>query len=426
MIVIIANKFKDAIESSTIKNQNYKCASGYFTAINCVNNIRNLEIDKLVIDITAIRDIYEIGAWKHFKDIVDSSNIYVLLDNSKSYSNIGFLSMLITMGIYNFAKTTSELEYLLEKPNTYADVEKFQKMAMNVENRKENALEKIEDYERKSIEHQGMMQDYMKKYQEGEFKEPKKPKFFKDQLIAGFLILPLLTFVSTILFYFLSLIIYNNVPLDTHLGKYLFTNIFNSPYNPIVAIGLVMSSLIFIIYYCILDQKIKRKQMARGKFIVIPFAIYCTIIFGDFYLFEIIEKIFNKLSISNDASYLFQNFAEFNTLVATVAIIIYFCKIAIANSRILKFEKDLSQKFNIIELLFIIVMFTMLWLPIIYILTNNLMNNSVIFKIINSIHEQPFILIGLSILIIAFAAIMIGTSIMYPDKEVIIKEKEEF
>lgn len=427
MIVIIANKLKDDIESSPIKEHNYRCATGYYNSINFVDNIRNLEIDKLIIDISAIRNVYEMGAWKHFKDIVDPSNIYILLDDSIPYSNIGFLSMLITLGIYNFARSTTELVNLLENPNTYKDVEKYQKMAMNSDDKRENAEEKIEDYERKTIEHQEMMQDYMKKYQEGEFKEPKKIEFFKDQLITGFITLPILTIISTIIFYLFSWLIYNNVSIETNVGKYLYTNVLNSPFNPIVIIGLLISSLIFIIYYNILDPKIKIKQMTRGKFMVLPFAIFCAIIFGDFYLFEIFDKLFNNLPvIATKTDFLYQNYAGFNVLVAMTAILIYYSKIAIANSKVLKFETDLSQKYSIIELLFIITMTLLIGLPIINWLFNFINANSSIYKIINSIYEKPFIMSGLSILTISFTAIMIGLSIMYPNKEVVIKKKEEF
>lgn len=426
MIVIIANKLKNAIESSPLKEQNYKCANGYFSARNCADNIKNLEIDKLIIDITAIRDVYEMSSWKNFKEIVDPTNIYVLLDNNKSYSNVGFLSMLITMGIYNFAKTTSELISILERPNEYEDVAKYQKMAMVADERRENAEDKIEDYERKNIEHQEMMQDYMKKYQEGEFEKKKKPKVFKDQIIAGLVMLPLFTFISTLIFYILEWIIYSKVSPDTYLGNYLYTPVFNSTYTPLVAIGILISTLIFTIYYNVLDPKIKRKQMSRGKFMILPIGIFCVIIFGDYYLFEIIETLFSKIPLIANVDYLYQSFYGFNMLVATVAILLYCFKIAIANSKELKFEIDLNQKFTLVESLLIVAISLVFLIPFSYWLSNTIAANSGIYKFMNSIHEQPFIMPFLSIVILALTAIVLITKVFYPNKEVVIKEKEEF
>lgn len=426
MIVIIANKLKNAIESSPLKEQNYKCANGYFSARNCVDNIKDIEIDKLIIDITAVRDIYEMGAWKHFKEIVDPTNIYLLLDNNKSYSNVGFLSMLITMGIYNFAKTTSELVSLLERPNEYDDVAKYQKMAMIADEKRENAEEKIEDYERKNIEHQEMMQDYMKKYQDGEFKEQKKPKVFKDQIIAGLIMFPLLTFFSTFIFYFFEWLIYSKVSPDTYLGEYLYTPILNSTYSPLVILGVIISTLIFAIYYSVLDSKIKRKQMSRGKFIIFPIGIFCIIIFGDYYLFEILEGLFDKIPLIADVEYLYQNFYGFSMLVATTAIILYCYKIALANSKVLRFEIDLSQRFNLIEKGLIAAISLLFLIPFCYWLSTAIAANSGIYEFMNNIYEQPFIMSGLSIVIVALTVIILITKVFYPDKEVVIKEKEEF
>jgi hypothetical protein len=426
MIVIITNKLKEAIETSPLREHNYKCANGYFSAQTCANNIKSLEIDKLIVDITAIRDVYEMGAWKHFKDIVDASNIYVLLDNNKSYSNVGFLSMLITLGIYNFAKTTSELMVLLESPNTYGDVEKYQKMAMMVEEKKENAEDQLEDYERKTYEHQEMMKDYMQKYQKGEFKVPRKPKYFKNQLIAGFIALPLLTFLCTFIFYVLEWFIYNGVAKDSYLGKYLYTNVFNTPFNPLVAIGLIISAIIFIIYYNVIDPMIKRKQMSRGKFMILSFGIFCSLIFGDYYLFEIFGVIFNNIPLITKSAYLYQDFYGFTLLVAVTAIFIYGFKTAIANSNELKFEIDLNQSFSLVEKLLSLVMTIIIILPFCYWLSTNIALDTGIYEVMRKIHDQPFIMSGLSIVMFALTAIMIIKSHLYPNKEIVIEQKEEF
>ena len=105
MIVVITNKLKEIIDSSRLKEANCKYAVGFYTVNDCIQSLSSLDIDYLVIDITAFKDAFEISSWKRVKDFIDPSKTVILLEEAKSYSNVGFLSMLITMGFYNFTKT---------------------------------------------------------------------------------------------------------------------------------------------------------------------------------------------------------------------------------------------------------------------------------------------------------------------------------
>lgn len=179
MIVVISNKLKEVVENSEIVNSDYKCTVGCYSTNDCIKAIEPFDIDYLVIDVTAVKDVYEIGSWKKFKDFFDPEKTIVLLEQEKSYSNVGFLSMLITMGFYNFAKTKEDLVRLIERPNTYQDVSKYQKIALSMEEKKENSERELDDYHRKMEENQSMMKDYMEKYQNGEIGNQDDSKAFK-------------------------------------------------------------------------------------------------------------------------------------------------------------------------------------------------------------------------------------------------------
>ncbi len=143
MIVVISNKLKEVVESSKIGDTDYKYAQGYYSATDCIRTLSKLEFDYLILDITALKDAFQLSVWKDFRDFFDPTKTIILLEQTKSYSNAEFLSMLITMGFYNFTKTGEGLVRLLERPNTYQDVSKYQKMAIMQEERKEGVEEEI-------------------------------------------------------------------------------------------------------------------------------------------------------------------------------------------------------------------------------------------------------------------------------------------
>ena len=291
MIVVISNKLKEVVESSKIGDTDYKYAQGYYSATDCIRTLSKLEFDYLILDITALKDAFQLSVWKDFRDFFDPTKTIILLEQTKSYSNAEFLSMLITMGFYNFTKTGEGLVRLLERPNTYQDVSKYQKMAIMQEERKEVVEEEISEHQRKLEETQGLMKDYLEKYQKGEIEVEKKPNVLKEQLKVGILILPLLTFLGVFLIYCLEVVVSYFVPAtNDYVGEYLYGELWNTGFTPLILIGILFVMLIFSVYYSFLNSTIKKKQMTRVKFIVLPFAIYCVIIFGEYYLLGVYEE----------------------------------------------------------------------------------------------------------------------------------------
>ena len=121
MNVIISNKNQMMLENlgiDVIKEMN-----GEFDADEIISTFQNFFFQRMILDITAI---------KNYTDIVklDTDKIILLLDGTEKTSNPSFLSNLVSMGIYNFTKNVEGIQYLYNTPNTYRDVAKFHQLTV--------------------------------------------------------------------------------------------------------------------------------------------------------------------------------------------------------------------------------------------------------------------------------------------------------
>lgn len=123
MMVFIVNNLRDNIESSNLKNIEHKSAVGCYEASTFVKNLQKLQFDKLLVDVTAIRDASNKEAWDHFKEMLEPQKVYILYD--KDNYDKSLLSDLVNRGFYNFGGTTDEILYLIDHPNMFADVQKY-------------------------------------------------------------------------------------------------------------------------------------------------------------------------------------------------------------------------------------------------------------------------------------------------------------
>ncbi len=427
MIVVIANKLKEIMDKSELASLEHQTACGTFSAADCVRTLEQMDIDYLILDITAIKDCYEISAWKEFKNFFDPERTILLLEQTKSYSNYSFLSMLITMGYYNFAKTSEDLVRLVETPNTYEMVSKYQQMAIAIENKKEGAEVKIGDYEREIAEKQGMMQDYMKRYQEGEFDEVKIPNSFGYQIKVGLLVLPFLTILSTMIFYLLESWLGQVIDLEGPVGKNLFQDYYGIGLNTMTLVGLLIASSLFAFYYSHLCAQIKKRQMTRGKFIALPFAIYAFLFIGEYYLVGALSKFYDLLLILPNGKnpYINLDLYGFSRMCAVMAIILFYFKIVVNNSKTLKFEKDLSQNLTFIEKIWGVVLSILIILPLFYTLVRIKMEGSYLDQLFSALYDRPMfmkILSGVEFLLAI--AILVTTKFKKEKKYTVLREED--
>ena len=118
MNVIISNKYQDnlsKLDIDIIKNLN-----GEFSAEELISNFKNFFFNKMILDITALKDYKDLTNLKKIADNFDCSKIILFLNeecNQQSY-----IFQIISMGFYNFTNDVEKLKTLVNNSNTYQDV----------------------------------------------------------------------------------------------------------------------------------------------------------------------------------------------------------------------------------------------------------------------------------------------------------------
>ncbi|MDD4706045.1 MAG: hypothetical protein PHS24_02370 [Bacilli bacterium] len=118
-----------------VKNQNYKITdslnieviktlSGEFSLNELKKELINFYFNKIIIDITAIRNYYDINSVLEFLREFEPSKVIILLNDSEVINSNSFLGILVENGYYNFTRNAAGINYLLDNPNEYDDVKK--------------------------------------------------------------------------------------------------------------------------------------------------------------------------------------------------------------------------------------------------------------------------------------------------------------
>ena len=119
MNVIVSNKNQGLLSSLDIDV--IKSMNGEFTADEIIDTFSNFFFNRMFLDITAIKDYFDINNIQKLSMGLEMDKVILLLDNNLMHDN-EYLSKLISMGIYNFASDKESLMYLYNHPNTYKDV----------------------------------------------------------------------------------------------------------------------------------------------------------------------------------------------------------------------------------------------------------------------------------------------------------------
>ncbi len=123
MNVIISNRHKDVLESLEIDI--IKSVSGEFDVDEIVSMFQNFYYQRMILDITALKNYYDIKVLQKLSISLDMEKLILLLDDSEQSSSPDYLSKLISMGIYNFTKNIDGVMYLYNNPNSYRDVAQY-------------------------------------------------------------------------------------------------------------------------------------------------------------------------------------------------------------------------------------------------------------------------------------------------------------
>ncbi len=129
MNVIISNSADDMLSSLNIDV--IKKIKGQFSTDEIISMFENFFYEKMILDITAIKDYTDLKNIQNLSINLDTSKLIILLDGSSTTSSNEYISGLISMGIYNFTKNIDGVIYLLGHVNTYKDVASLQNFDEN-------------------------------------------------------------------------------------------------------------------------------------------------------------------------------------------------------------------------------------------------------------------------------------------------------
>ena len=120
MNVIVSNQKKQML--SKINIEIIKELDGEFSVDEIVDNFKNFFFQRMILDITALKDYTDIKTIQKLSVSLDMSKIILVLDENTNTVSPEFMSQLISIGIYNFTTNLDGIMYLYNSPNSYRDV----------------------------------------------------------------------------------------------------------------------------------------------------------------------------------------------------------------------------------------------------------------------------------------------------------------
>lgn len=131
MNVIIANEQHQILSNLDIDI--IKTITGSYDAREIVDMFKDFFFNKMILDVTAIKGYENADNYLALAQQLDPDKIILFIpENNKQLCTSMFLSKIISFGIYNFTTNIDGIKYLIQRPNTYADVENLQHMARPV------------------------------------------------------------------------------------------------------------------------------------------------------------------------------------------------------------------------------------------------------------------------------------------------------
>ena len=142
MNVIVANKYQLLLENLGVDI--IKEINGEFDVDEIINTFQNFFYQRMILDITAIKNYKDIKNLQKLSISLNMDKVILLLDGTEDTSNPNFISQLVSMGIYNFAKDLDGIQYLYNNPNSYRDVAQYHQLQQQaMEQQKVNTLNNI-------------------------------------------------------------------------------------------------------------------------------------------------------------------------------------------------------------------------------------------------------------------------------------------
>ena len=143
MNVVISNKYQSMLESLDIEV--IKTLNGEFEVEEIINQFQNFFYQKMILDITAIKNYRDIRTIQKLSISLDMDKLILLIDDTVDDGTNAYISKLISMGIYNFTKNAEGILYLYNNPNTYRDVAHIQQLDITPVQEQPVIVEKYEN-----------------------------------------------------------------------------------------------------------------------------------------------------------------------------------------------------------------------------------------------------------------------------------------
>ena len=120
MNVIIANERKD--ELSNLDIDVIKTLNGEFDSMEIISIFKTFYFNKMIIDVTAIKDYINPGNLIRIGEALDPNKIILFLPKIQDVSSQVYLSQLVKSGLYNFTNNIEGVKYLTTHTNTHEEV----------------------------------------------------------------------------------------------------------------------------------------------------------------------------------------------------------------------------------------------------------------------------------------------------------------
>jgi len=126
MNVKVVNKYASLLANVDIDF--IKSVEGEFTPEEIIMQFSSFFYNKMILDITAIKDYQDITKIQELSVNMDMSKVIILLDDSEIVNSPRYLSQLVSMGIYNFTRNIDAVKFLIDNPNSYKDVAQYHQL----------------------------------------------------------------------------------------------------------------------------------------------------------------------------------------------------------------------------------------------------------------------------------------------------------
>ena len=113
MNVVIANSQQNILSNLDIDI--IKSITGTYEASEIVEMFKSFFYNKMVLDVTAIKNYEDIRSYQTLAMGLDVEKIIFFLPENSNLCTSNFLSKLISVGIYNFTTNLDGIKYLIKK-----------------------------------------------------------------------------------------------------------------------------------------------------------------------------------------------------------------------------------------------------------------------------------------------------------------------